>query len=62
MKKFKSVDIYKIADLFKEQPINKLSSCIGTVPGSSTCNDVTVIVIDIIIIVMLIGSIFILLK
>lgn len=62
MKKSKSVDSHKIADLFKEVPINRWSHIIGVVPGGSSHGDIVLIVGTIIIIAMLVGSIFVLWK
>lgn len=60
MKKSKHDDSYKIAELFKEQPINRPSPIIGMVPGSSPKDDIAIIVGTIAIISTLIGSIFVL--
>ena len=63
MKKSKSVDSHKLAELFKYQPPNSWSPIIGVVPaGGPSRGDIVLVVGTIAIIAMLIGSIFVLLK
>lgn len=62
MKKSKSVDSHEIAELFKEQPFDRLSPWIGRVPGGSSRDDNIVLAIGTIILAMLIGSLFVLIK